>query len=58
MFLQGRKNNLPDSQSMSLMKFGGNRNLRELLDVYHIDRKKVDKTIIYNSRLLDFYDSD
>jgi hypothetical protein len=37
------------------MKFGGNRNLRELLEVYEIDRLKVDKTTLYNSRLLDFY---
>jgi hypothetical protein len=37
------------------MKNGGNRKLRELLDVYEIDRNKVDKTVLYNSRLLDFY---
>ena len=37
------------------MKNGGNRKLRELLEVYEIDKNKVDKTVLYNSRLLDFY---
>jgi hypothetical protein len=44
-----------NDNQINMMKFGGNRNLRELLDVYQIDRKKVDKTMLYNSRLLDFY---
>jgi hypothetical protein len=38
-----------------MMKFGGNKNLRELLEVYEIDKFKVKKSILYNSRLLDFY---
>ena len=37
------------------MRFGGNRNLRELLDVYALNRNKIEKTLLYNSRLLDFY---
>lgn len=38
-----------------MMRFGGNKTLRELFDVYNIDRFKTDKTILYNSRLMDFY---
>jgi hypothetical protein len=44
-----------NDNQINMMKFGGNGNLKELLDVYEIDRKKVDKTKLYNSRLLDFY---
>ncbi len=38
-----------------MMSNGGNKKLRELLDVYSIDRFKVDKKVLYSSRLLDFY---
>jgi hypothetical protein len=38
-----------------MMANGGNKKLRELLDVYSIDRLKVDKKMLYSSRLLDFY---
>jgi hypothetical protein len=38
-----------------MMKNGGNKKLRELLEVYGIDKAKVNKTVLYNSRLLDFY---
>lgn len=44
-----------NDNQINMMKFGGNRNLRELTEVYQIDRKKVDKSVFYNSRLLDFY---
>ena len=37
------------------MKCGGNRNLRELLDIYEIDKNKVDKKVLYSSRLMEFY---
>ncbi len=40
---------------MSIMRNGGNNSLIQLLDVYSIDRLKINKTTLYNSRLLDFY---
>lgn len=46
--------NWSDSQ-IEIMKCGGNKNLQELLDIYKIDKTKVNKEILYNSRLLDFY---
>lgn len=46
--------NLNDNQ-IATMRCGGNKSLRELLEVYSIDHFKVDKTILYNSRLMDFY---
>lgn len=46
--------NLNDNQ-ISTMRCGGNKSLRELLEVYSINHLKVDKTILYNSRLMDFY---
>jgi hypothetical protein len=47
-------NNRNDNQ-IQMMSNGGNKKLRELLDVYSIDRFKVDKKVLYSSRLLDFY---
>jgi hypothetical protein len=44
-----------NDNQINMMKFGGNRNLQELIDVYQVDMKKVNKTSLYNSRLLDFY---
>ena len=38
-----------------MMRNSGNKPLRELLEVYSIDRFKIDKNILYNSRLLEFY---
>ena len=35
------------------MKFGGNKNLRELLELYNIDKNKVDKNILYNSKIIE-----
>ncbi len=40
---------------VKMMKLGGNKNLRELLDVYEINRLKTDKSTLYKSRILDFY---
>ena len=37
------------------MKIGGNKNLRELLEVYNIDKNKIDKNILYNSKIMDYY---
>jgi len=37
------------------MRNGGNRRLKELLDVYGINPKKVKSEAIYSSKLLDFY---
>lgn len=37
------------------MKSGGNKSLIQLLDVYSIDRLKINKATLYNSRLMDFY---
>jgi hypothetical protein len=44
-----------NDNQVNMMKLGGNKNLRELLDVYSINRIKTEKTILYNGRLLDFY---
>jgi len=44
-----------NDNQVNMMKLGGNKNLRELLDVYTINKLKTEKTILYNSRLLDFY---
>jgi hypothetical protein len=44
-----------NDNQVNMMKYGGNRNLRELLEVYEINQAKTDKSILYNSRLLDFY---
>ncbi len=44
-----------NENQMNLMKFGGNKNLRELLELYDIDKNKVDKNILYNSKIMDFY---
>jgi len=38
-----------------MMKNGGNKPLMQLLDVYSIDRLKINKATLYNSRLMDFY---
>ena len=35
------------------MKIGGNKNLRELLEVYNIDKNKIDKIILYNSKIIE-----
>ena len=44
-----------NDHQIALMKCGGNRNLRELLDIYEIDKNKVDKKVLYSSRLMEFY---
>ena len=44
-----------NDNQIEIMKCGGNKNLQELLDIYEIDKTKVDKDILYNSKLLDFY---
>ena len=44
-----------NENQINLMKFGGNKNLRELLELYNIDKNKVDKNILYNSKIMDFY---
>jgi hypothetical protein len=35
------------------MKIGGNKNLRELLEVYNIDKNTIDKNILYNSKIIE-----
>lgn len=37
------------------MKCGGNKSLMHLLELYGIDIHKIDKKILYNSRLLQYY---
>lgn len=44
-----------NNNQISMMKHGGNVNLRELLEVYGIDKNKVEKSALYKSRILDFY---
>ena len=44
-----------NDNQIKLMKIGGNKNLRELLEVYNIDKNKIDKNILYNSKIMDFY---
>ena len=42
-----------NDNQMNLMKIGGNKNLRELLEVYNIDKNKIDKNILYNSKIIE-----
>jgi hypothetical protein len=44
-----------NDNQVTIMKNGGNKALRDLLEIYQINRLKVDKSVLYNSRLLDFY---
>ena len=40
---------------IELMKRGGNKKLEELLKEYNIDKNKIDKLILYSSRLLEYH---
>ena len=42
-----------NDNQIKLMKIGGNKNLRELLEVYNIDKNKIDKNILYNSKIIE-----
>lgn len=44
-----------NTNQITIMRHGDNRNLHELLEVYGIDRFKIDKKVLYSSRLLEFY---
>ena len=44
-----------NENQINLMKIGGNKNLRILLEKYDIDKNKVDKNILYHSKIMDFY---
>ena len=44
-----------NENQINLMKMGGNKNLRILLEKYDIDKNKVDKNILYHSKIMDFY---
>ena len=37
------------------MKRGGNKKLNKLLEIYHVDKKKIDKLILYSSQLLEYH---
>lgn len=42
-------------EQAALVKIGGNKRLRGLLQLYDIDIANVGKKVLYNSRLVDFY---
>ena len=44
-----------NENQINLMKIGGNKNLRILLEKYDIDKNKVDKNLLYHSKIMDFY---
>ena len=44
-----------NENQINIMKIGGNKNLRIFLEKYEIDKNKIDKNILYNSKIMDFY---
>ena len=40
---------------IEIMKIGGNKKLNHLLEEYKIDKNKIDKLIMYSSRLLEYH---
>ena len=40
---------------IEIMKRGGNKKLDKLLEQYNIDKKKIDKLILYSSKLLEYH---
>ena len=40
---------------IEIMKRGGNKKLDKLLEEYKVDKKKVDKLILYSSKLLEYH---
>ena len=40
---------------IELMKRGGNKKLDQLLEEYKIDKNKIDKLILYSTRLLEYH---
>ena len=42
-----------NDNQINLMKIGRNKNLRELLEVYNIDKNNIDKNILYNSKIIE-----
>ena len=44
-----------NENQIGLMKVGGNKKLKELLDIYKVDKNKLDKEKLYSSNLLEFY---
>ena len=40
---------------IAIMKRGGNDKLNKLLKEYHVDKKKIDKLILYSSKLLEYH---
>lgn len=44
-----------NDNQIGLMKVGGNKKLKELLDIYKVDKNKIDKEKLYSSNLLEFY---
>ena len=44
-----------NENQINIMKIGGNKNLRIFLEKYEIDKNKIDKNILYHSKIMDFY---
>ena len=44
-----------NENQINIMKIGGNKNLRIFLEKYEIDKNKIDKNILYNSKIMDYY---
>jgi hypothetical protein len=44
-----------NDNQITMMRIGGNKRLKELLDLYNINKSKIEKSVLYNSRLLHFH---
>ena len=44
-----------NENQIKMMRLGGNKNCRKLLEKYEIDKNKVDKTILYHSKIMNYY---
>ena len=44
-----------NENQIKMMRLGGNKNCRKLLEKYEIDKNKVNKTILYHSKIMNYY---
>jgi len=44
-----------NENQLNFMKIGGNKNCRKLLEKYGIDKNKVNKNILYHSKIMNYY---
>jgi ADP-ribosylation factor GTPase-activating protein 1 len=44
-----------NENQIKMMRLGGNKNCRKLLEKYEIDKNKVNKAILYHSKIMNYY---